>query len=202
MSYKEHTSHFHKSSIDEHIIDHPNKHLIEQSKFSLEEVKRTESQSMEENFLSDLIRKLDCLSLELVKINHINEELIIENELWKDQYQKMKQISESKDSGSDVKMHDIYQKNFITTLGSMENELKLKETKLANLIKNIKFYEKENADLKRHFEGKMGVSGSPSMKKDLLKKYEDLEKMNYHLTNELDQVNYEKKKGLHIAQKI
>lgn len=189
--------HIHKFSIDEHITDSHAKH--EPSKFSLEEMKKTESQGPEEGFLCELLTKIEILSLELRKMHQINEELLIENELWKEQYQKLQHsVASAKEQGEALKMHDIYQQNFITTLNSMENELNSKENKLAHIGKNIKIAEKENLHLKKELENsslKAG-GGSPTVKKDLLRKIEDLEKMNFHLNNELDQASYEKKKNL------
>lgn len=197
--------HIHKFSIDDHITDSHIHMKPEPSKFSLEEMKKTESQGPEEGFLYELLTKIEVLSLEFRKMNQINEELLIENELWKEQYQKLQQsLNTAKEQGETLKMHDIYQQNFITTLNLMENELKNKENKLMNLGKSIKIVEKDNLNLKKELENsslKAG-GGSPIVKKDLLRKIEDLEKMNFHLNNELDQASYEKKKNMLNHKKI
>lgn len=189
---KEMSFHIHKASIDDH-IEH-NK-PTDSFKFKEEEVKKTDLQPVEENFLREMAQKLEILSLELRKVNFINEELLIENELWKEQYGKLQEYLKSKEGGT-INIHDIYQENFITTINCLEKDLDQKEAKLTNIMKNIKTYEKDNANLKKELEVKQQTtSSSPTFKKDLLRKLEDLEKMNFHLNNELDQVVYDKRKA-------
>ena len=193
MSTVRKDTHTHKASIDEHIdLYKP----PEPSKFCLEELRKSENQSLVEGFISELGQKMELLSFELKKLNFINDELLIENELWKEQYIKLQEAVKMKESGGNLKMHDIYQQNFITTINTLETEVEQKETKIANIMRNIKNFEKENGIMKKDIEIKANVSSSPTMKKDLMRKLEDLEKMNFHLNNELDQVLYEKRKNL------
>ena len=177
-------------------MDTPQHKRPEPSKFHFEENRKSETQSIEEGLLNEMVGKLELLSLELNKLNFINDELIIENELWKEQYEKLQECAKVKEGGN-FNMHDVYQENFIKTIGDLESELEQKETKITGVMKNMKVLEKENANLKKELEGKQQLASSPR-KKDLVRKVEDLEKMNFHLNNELDQVIYEKKKNISV----
>lgn len=187
--------HFHKASIDELMNSNQNK-SAETFKFREEEIKKADLQQVDEAFLREMGQKLELIKTELRKLNFINEELMIENELWQEQYFKLQEYIKSKD-GNAINVHDIYQKNFITTINGLEAELEQKESKIANIMKSIKFYEKENAALKRELEARSQIApSSPSFKKDYLRKLEDLEKINFHLNNELDQAMYEKRRTI------
>ena len=192
MAKKEMSFHIHKASIDDRIEQMHNK----PGDAFKEENKKSDLQPVDEFFLGEMARKLEILSLELNKVNFINEELIIENELWKEQYVKLQEYMKSKEGGV-INAHDVYQKNFITTINDLEKDLEQKETKITNIMKNIKSFEKENAGLKKEFETKQQTqNSSPTFKKDLMRKLEDLEKMNFHLNNELDQALYDKRKNI------
>ena len=79
---------------------------------------------------------------------------------------KLQEYMKSKERGV-INVHDVYQKNFITTINDLEKELEQKETKMTNIMKNIKSFEKENVGIKKE--------------------------NNFHLNNELDQALYDKR---------
>lgn len=177
MSFREASFHqIHESSIDDRITN-PNSKPQEYHKLEIDE-----------SLLSETGGKLDVLSFELRKLLFINEELLFENELWKQQYQKFQDC----DKGANFNMHDIYQQNFITTINDLERDLTQKEQKLTIMTKTLKILEKENNILKSNLENK----GSPTIKKDVVKRIEELERVNFLLNNKLDQAIFERKRNM------
>lgn len=176
------STHFHKSSIDEH-LDNKKKETQEIASFSDFKNQQTHEKTVEEAILSDFTTKQEHLFNEYKKVRYIVEDIMTENEVWEEQYDKLKEVLTQKEMNN-LNIHELYEKNFITKITEFEQIYNSKEIEFQNLTKIIRNLERENNNLRLSLDNVL--TASPTLRKDLKKKLEELEKQNLILNNEMN----------------
>lgn len=130
--------------------------------------------------LKEIVFQMENISKEIQRVSYISEELMNENMIWKEEYNKLKM-------SLDPNSNDGYEKNFIRRLADIKSLTKKKDEEINRKIMTLKKLENENGYLKREIELKKDLgSNSPLFKNDLRSKIVELENKNTALIKEIN----------------
>ena len=135
--------------------------------------------------LKEMIMQIEELYNEIQRVAYISEELMNENKIWKEEYQKLK-------FSLDQNANENYERNFIRRLADLQTLNMKKEEESNKLAIFLKKLENEYNYLKREMEIKNNSSpSSPLLKNDIRNKVADLEAKNNALIKEINGIRGE-----------
>lgn len=135
--------------------------------------------------IKEMIVQMENIYKEMQRVAYISEELMNENMVWKEEYNKLKLTI-------DPNSNDSYEKNFIRRLADLQSLLAKKDDEINKKSMILKKLENENAYLKREIELKKEHGGaSPTQKTDLRTAIMDLENKNSALIKKINLVRNE-----------
>lgn len=138
--------------------------------------------------IKEMTLQMENIFKEMQRVAFISEELMSENIVWKEEYNKLKLTI-------DPNSNDSYEKNFIRRLSDLQSLIAKKEDEINKKSMILKKLENENAYLKREIElKKEHGSASPTQKNDLRSAIMDLENKNSAL---IKKINFARNETIH-----